>query len=702
MANTDSEMPAAYDDSEYYIEDRTTRRTFHQRKSAGFWTGDTYVAALGDSLDVPPPPRSHVALHPGVNPGQHAPLPPTTCGTCPFAHKHAQDSDRHWESPQHRDDLLRQQAMQTRPRFRNEAHWSGTHQRSRSPHWETSSTDYASRIRDDHRRVTEDNRVRAREEAVACNRASTPNAQAPTPGSLIGHRYGNNDAPRIVPSPELRLAPRDSDVHPLAPETVRCSDPDYVGSDNRPASDFDYVEREESRLADLRARPPNPNETVLAMRLRDSRLGLFLYLQIATLMQALNIVAWLRVAQQEAYEMFSLIVQNCSARPLEFRSEGEAYLLRNQQEIERNWWIMVTGRPRPPRHVWHSTAKPRGGHRAHASNRYISGPASSTSGSSVSYLDQDTPHQRVAPPATAATMTVAMGLPEFSQGPVGVGAERANGRAYLGAAPHNPTNNGPEDPPGDFTEWMKLPNSITSFYAVLHYYVFLATADWVSGLRNMMRQIPVVRHDTPLTDDVLAYHTMLAMAPVNRRGVPHQFRRFFDTAILMFSIPGLFNAIILAGGYPAAVLALAHYPFLTDNIVMAQVASWFVQHGITTGSPDVLILESFARARRNSKADNADLENTAWLTPPRTIEEAIAMFPVPAWHELEHAPPAVPDSTTLPRNPAALGLVASLHAPMTGVEGAHTTTPPAIPDTNADIHLDGDAAEESAVGGLTG
>ncbi|KAJ7197075.1 hypothetical protein C8J57DRAFT_1546272 [Mycena rebaudengoi] len=260
MANTDSDMPGLYDNSEYYIEDRTTRRTFHQHKAAGFWSGDTYVAAIGDSLNVPPPLRGRATLtQPGVNPGhsvsvaipaaapaQSAPLCPAAntpnrgwgapawgLPSGPFAHKHAQDGDRHWESPQHHDNVLRQQAMQSRPRFRDEAHWSGSLQQSRSPHWETTSSDYASRMRDNHRR-------------------------APTPGSAIGHRYGSHDAPRIVPSPELRLAPRGSDAHPQAPDTVRHNDPEYVGSDDGVASDFDYVKREESRLAVIHA-PRGPS-----------------------------------------------------------------------------------------------------------------------------------------------------------------------------------------------------------------------------------------------------------------------------------------------------------------------------------------------------------------------------------------------------------------------------------------------------------
>jgi hypothetical protein len=345
---------------------------------------------------------------------------------------------------------------------------------------------------------------------------------------------------------------------------VRRADPDYVGSEDDVASDFDYVEREESRLVELRSHTPNPNETTSAARLHDSRLGLFIYLQIASIAQALNLIVWLRVAQQEVYEMFSLIVQNCSACPADFRSKGESYLLRNQQDIERAWWITVTGHPRPPRHIQHSTADVRGGRRTNSSNCYIAGSvASSASGSSTSQYDHNMSYSHVVlSPIHGTTGT-----------PCATAEAGITERVDLGIALQNPSDTGPVDPPSDFAEWTKLPNSIASRAALLHHYAFLATAGWVSGLRNMLHRLPTAANDTPLDDDVLAYHTILAMSPVNRRNIPHQFRRFFDTAIMMFSIPGLFDAILLVGGYPSAALPLAHYPFLTDNITMAHVAS---------------------------------------------------------------------------------------------------------------------------------
>jgi hypothetical protein len=136
MANTDAVMTVPYEDSEFYIEDRRVWSTFHQRKSAGAWIGDTYVAGLGDSLDVPPPPRSQTAVPVAAGlsaPPRMAAMPdtirapnPTTRAPVaareyiapadrgwgasawgpapaanPFSHKHSSGDLHHWESPQH-------------------------------------------------------------------------------------------------------------------------------------------------------------------------------------------------------------------------------------------------------------------------------------------------------------------------------------------------------------------------------------------------------------------------------------------------------------------------------------------------------------------------------------------------------------------------------------------------------------------------
>ncbi|KAJ7861189.1 hypothetical protein B0H13DRAFT_2355208 [Mycena leptocephala] len=194
------------------------------------------------------------------------------------------------------------------------------------------------------------------------------------------------------------------------------------------------------------------------------------------------------------------------------------------------------------------------------------------------------------------------------------------------------------------------------------------------------------------------------MAPANRRGLLHQFRGFFNATIIMFSIPGLFATIVQAGGYPALSLALAHYPFHTDNITMAQVAAWFVQRGIFSGSPDVLLLESFARAHRNAKTGNPNLENRDWGEAPRNIQEAIAMSPVPTWPNLVHAPPNVP--TEHSRRPSDNGIASSSHAPMDlreGSENGELRRPPPPPSTgDGNIDADDPAAAGAAVSGASG
>ncbi|KAJ7281692.1 hypothetical protein C8J57DRAFT_1500380 [Mycena rebaudengoi] len=590
MAGQDADMTMPYRDSEYeyHIEDRAHRNTFHQRKSTGAWMGDMYVAAIGDSLDVPPPPRGpEPAANTGANPVPHHTT--TTPATPPTAYVNqvparpttepptgawgSPAAQRHWESPQHCEDVLRQNAMQSRPRFRDQPYWSGNdrrgernrsrgeHDRSRGdmPHWEQVLSEFATRVRDDRCRLSDDNRMRAHEDAVACNRGNTPNAKAPMPSAQIGYRYPNNNVQHIIESPDLCQAPRASNGHPQVPDTVRCNAPDFDGSDDGALPDTDYVEREESQLTQVQARPSRPGTELPA---------------IATPEQAQNL--------------------NQSALPWEFRSEGKAYLLRYQQDIEPSW------RTTPIR-------------------------------------DDSWRIHRI------------------------IGVRRLWPQLALidvGTSPPNPTDVAPEELAAEFAKWTKLPNSAGTLFSILHYYVFLATKGWPTGLRNMLRWIPSEGSDTPLNDDVLAYHTILVMAPANRRDVPHQFCGFFNAMIIMFSVPRLFAAIIQAGSYPPLSLVLAHYPFLTDNITMVQVAAWFVQQGILLGSMDVLLLELFARAQHNAKTGNPNLENKDWGEAPHDITEAIAMSPMPAWHDLVHVPPNVP--TEHSRTPGETGGIASL------------------------------------------
>ncbi|KAJ7499519.1 hypothetical protein FB451DRAFT_1385217 [Mycena latifolia] len=200
---------------------------------------------------------------------------------------------------------------------------------------------------------------------------------------------------------------------------------------------------------------------------------------------------------------------------------------------------------------------------------------------------------------------------------------------------------------------------------------------WGMGICGFMLQIAIQLGNTPAVRNVLAYHTLMVLSPGDRHGLAHQYHLFFDMAICMFSIRGLFARIIELGGYPAASLPMAHYPYPTDNITMAQVAAWFVQHGIAPGAVDIGMLQSFAHVRRNMVARITDLNNNEWMDVPQNSGalQLLSAGDVPRWADLRHAP--VPSATATVDAPITgrSGLGASMHAP-TPMEVEPTTVPP--------------------------
>ncbi|KAJ7281699.1 hypothetical protein C8J57DRAFT_1219534 [Mycena rebaudengoi] len=619
MANQDADMTSPYKDSDYYIEDWTLRDRFHQRKMAGEWIGDTYPAQAAG----PHPHRTETS-----------PWGPPTFAT----RSEPPATSRRWESPEYQEDMLRQAAQHSRG---DHGHYPDR-QRSAIPHWETSTSRNEWEYRhDDQRRISEDNRSRAREEAVARGRGNAPNAQAPS--AQVGQRYGGTDAAHIIDSPDLRTAPRGSNAHPQSPWAVQRSSADHVKSDDELTEETSYAEREESRIASVQTRSNNA-----VVRLRDSRLGLYIYLQIATLLQALNLIGWLHVGQQEAYNFFSLIMQNCSALPGEFRSEAGD----REELVDHDYRT-----PAPPTQC---SSSPQIGHDAPP---HIAAMRIDIEGTSRQYGPQAPPPHRwgfgtttivVASPTATILPAITATAPT---GPTTAPAAATDRCVVLRDALSDPNDTCPIETLGEFAKWTRLPNSRAMLLATLHYYAFVPSEKWATGIRNLQGQLPSTS-DTPNCDDILAYHTMLALSPSNRRDVPYQFRGFFNPAILMFSIPGLFAAIVNTGRYPARLLAYTHYPFLMENANMAH-------RGIMLDSTDVLKLESFACSRRNAKSNIKDLDNSVWTTAPRTVAEAFTMSPVPRWADLVHVPAAI--ATTMSRTLGDDGLRSSQHAPMNGV-----------------------------------
>ncbi|KAJ7714887.1 hypothetical protein DFH07DRAFT_974332 [Mycena maculata] len=698
MADGDSDMDLPWQDNDHWIEDWCDRGELHERKATGYWTGrahcPTWVWPLGGSLSTPAPPfRGFPENHgtQGPKPEQSGPgkvpapsAPPAAAhapvgrgfDTRPDDSRSIASSDnpdtRRYEPREYRDDLARQHQFSAWERFRDEAFWGHRGPRYDPRNFRPEYPEPLERERDRYYDSDREDQVRARE----------TRQQRSRPPPHDAHR----EPERLFPSPDICAARCGPDAHPIARTAdLLDADTDMDGTSVAELTpDPDYVTREEECIARARvhaSRDPNGPEPVI--RPRDARLGIWRHLQLASLAQAHNLRDWLELGEESAFEFFQLLVQNGAALPLEFRSEGEAYIMRNQQTLERGWWITTTGVARLPRaERLHNAAAPRGSTAAAGpSHRRINddGPPRSNNAAGPPRrvpLDAPTvgnrqPGRVYSPsgPSQPASWTAGpMSPPVASQG------VSMNAPGYLGVAPPNPD----DATVGDFRVWRGFPNSLATAVEVARHFSFTPPLTWTTGMRNMLGDRPRPGGDTVHVEDALAYATCMALGPSNRCALDHQWRRWYETVMLMFSIPGYFAHIVVVGGYPPASLPLQHYPYLTDNFTMPLAAAWFIRHGIPVSGPAIAALESFARSRRNVRNNVVDLTNVGWHDEPRSLTAAIAdPTPIPAWAELEHAPLCagsyeVPGAA--PPRPALDGLAASIHAPMDIVATNAVTT----------------------------
>ncbi|KAJ7652593.1 hypothetical protein B0H17DRAFT_1147335 [Mycena rosella] len=192
---------------------------------------------------------------------------------------------------------------------------------------------------------------------------------------------------------------------------------------------------------------------------------------------------------------------------------------------------------------------------------------------------------------------------------------------YLGTAPVDPSDVAPlSTGTGDFRIWQGLPNSLATTMEVLYYWSFADTKDWASGLRNMHCEHLQRSGDKPHVCNVLAFHTFMVLGPANRRLLQHQWHMFFETGIVLFSIPALL------------VLDRQHHHPPHYSVV--------VQHGIAPASEDVAHLEAFTCSQCNMHNNVEDLGKAEWNEEPHNTASTMAADPsaIPTWSNLRHAP----------------------------------------------------------------
>ncbi|KAJ7199513.1 hypothetical protein B0H12DRAFT_1081390 [Mycena haematopus] len=616
------------------------------------------------------------------------------------------DSSRTWESPSYQADVMRHRAMTPdQDRQREDSRWT---------HRDTGSPGYYRRPDNNYRQDRRENNDRARfhnyslmsdDQQRARDAAADHNHSAPRRRSRSPHyRDRRTTAPRLIENPDIRTMQRGPDAHPQSRWAMaqRSGQP-HAGDVTCPSPDPGYVARETARVAAAFTRPFHPRKdgtTPTRPERHESALGPWTHLSVSTIAQAYNVAALMAEGSNETYAFFKNIINTCAFAPTEFRSEGETYLVSAQQGIENSYWDAIAG---PRRHspvertprvhevddgaLTHHPYMGTGyvSERANESPRFTSHSTASTSAITfgshnflIPTLDAGfarptpalTPHpqpftkkvrvisaaDRPAPPPTPRPVT-----PSDNFADMGV--------SYLGTSAPNPDDRGPTLDADGRPHTGGRPNTRWTIGQALYALTRRNPNEWARGIRSFLMQQPPSRGESPYQNDVIAYYTFCALAPVNGTTptANHQYRLFFKVGVGLFSIRGLFAHIVQLGAYEHASLPMAHYPYPTDNITIFLVAGWFIQHGISPDAPATPILEAFARARRNMQSGIADLENEAWVNEPTQASTmSLTSEQVPHWTQLAHAPRhGTPTS----------GITASIHAPMEGI----TTTEDSVP-----------------------
>jgi hypothetical protein len=225
-------------------------------------------------------------------------------------------------------------------------------------------------------------------------------------------------------------------------------------------------------------------------------------------------------------------------------------------------------------------------------------------------------------PAAPATSTLRNPLPEgvdspdyyISQSPLG------HCLALPGPPPRNffeDTTN-PRDPPQAVgREWAATP-----------------VANWPLGLRVISstgsprepneKEIagePAV----PDLTDVEALRWISELSPFRRRrdvATRAARRTWYDRCIALFSVPGLYAAIIKRLGFPGGCRRRERFPFDTRNLDAIQVALWFHDHSLYPIRPEVQDIERWAKLVRGLDGEIQDNDGN-WSRFPHNIASVL-------------------------------------------------------------------------------
>ncbi|KAJ7171692.1 hypothetical protein C8R43DRAFT_944273 [Mycena crocata] len=294
---------------------------------------------------------------------------------------------------------------------------------------------------------------------------------------------------------------------------------------------------------------------------------------------AVNFELWLLAGCTYAREYHAWILRSYSGDPTTWRSEGESYILRHQDHILR-------------------------GLRDHAE-----------------WLREEQSRLPTVPetpstPAQAPAMIVDQPTPSQSTNDIDQEPVEIQGQNFLGTSPASPEATGPvelDDEPTVETTSIRTSTRLLLGDAI-RFYANHPASSWPVGMRNTRGVIPTSDNDTPYAGDVLAHNTIMSLAP-NRREVPLQHGEFVRITNELFSIPGYYYRLAQVGGYVGDNEAMGQYPFDAEHMAHAQVAVWYITHGIMIDpSVELSTLGSFARSARNVSENRSNLESMVFTS----------------------------------------------------------------------------------------
>ena len=137
---------------------------------------------------------------------------------------------------------------------------------------------------------------------------------------------------------------------------------------------------------------------------------------------------------------------------------------------------------------------------------------------------------------------------------------------------------------------------------------------------------------SPHLPDVEVIRWISELSPFRRRGVFSTRvarRAWYAMCVDLFSVPGLYRALVRRGSFPLGNRRRERFPFDTRNVDFMQVATWFHDHGLDAADPTVAEMERWATLLRGNSGGILD-EDGNWNAEPYNIARALEAIPASA------------------------------------------------------------------------